>query len=116
MHELGIAEDLFKIVKKKAQGFNLKKVTKIRIKVGAASGIDIEFLRHSFNDHVFPDTIAHGAELELISEPVEAKCKKCGEIINAQKHEFSKSCPSCGGLYIEIIKGKDVYIEDIEGE
>jgi len=116
MHELGIAGDLFKIVKKKSEQSDLKKVTKIRIKVGAASGIDMEFLQHSFNDHIFPGTIAQGAELELIPEPVQAQCNNCGRNIDAQGHEFSRGCPFCGSSYIEIITGKEVYIESIEGE
>lgn len=115
MHELGIAKDLFKIVKEKARVNNLKRVTKIRIKVGVASGIEKDFLRHSFIDHISPSTFAEGAKLEFIKEPVEARCKNCGKKIDTQD-KFAVSCPACGSVNIEIIRGKDIYLENIEGD
>ena len=126
MHELGIAQDLFKIVKEKARGNNLKKVTKIRIKVGVASGIEKDFLRHSFIDHISPSTFAEGAKLEFIKEPVEARCKNCGKKIDTQDKftpleeksltGFTVGCPACGSVNIEIIRGRDIYLENIEGD
>ena len=114
MHELGIARDLFMIVEKKARENNLKKVTKVRINLGIASGIKENFLRHSFIDHIFPETIAWDAELEIIKEGVEARCRGCGKDIDTQA-EFSMNCPACGNFDVEIIRGKDTYLEDIEG-
>ena len=115
MHELGIAQDLFKIIEEKARENSLKSVTKIRVKVGVASGIDKDFLRHSFIDHIFPKSIAAGAELEFMEEPLTARCKDCQKTIVTQESPTS-GCPACGSVNIEITKGKDVYIENIEGE
>ncbi len=114
MHELGIAQDLFKIVKEKAVENNLERITKVRIKLGVASGIEEDFLRHSCLDHIFPGTIAEDAVLEIIMEPVEARCRDCGNEIDT-RDEFTLSCPSCSSLNTEITKGKDVYLESIEG-
>ena len=115
MHELGIARDLFKIIKEKARENNLKRVTKIRIKLGIAAGIEEDFLTHSFVDHILPGTIAAGAVLELIKEDIEAKCKNCGKEIGTQD-EFAMKCPACNSPNIEIMKGKNVYLEKIEGD
>ena len=115
MHELGIAQDLFAIVKEKAKENNLKKVTKISIKVGVTSGIKKDFLKHSLVDHIFPKTIAQGARLELIEELPAARCKDCGKAIDAQSMP-TLNCPTCGSFKIEITKGKDVYLESIEGD
>lgn len=115
MHELGIARDLFKIVMQKARENSLKTITKVRMKVGVASGIEEDLLRHSFLDHIFPGTIAQGAELELVEETVGAKCKDCGKQIDTSQ-EFTGHCPACGSFNIEVTKGKDVYLESIEGE
>jgi hydrogenase nickel incorporation protein HypA/HybF len=115
MHELGIASELFKIALKKAGGNNLKIVTKLVIKVGVASGIEKDFLRHSFTDHILPKTIAEGAELELVEEPVEIKCRNCGKKISTQDGP-KPGCPRCGSFNTEITKGKDVYLESIEGD
>ncbi len=114
MHELGIARDLFMIVEKKARENNLKKVTKVRIKLGIASGIKEDFLRHSFIDHIFPETIARGAELEIIKEGAEARCRGCGKDIDTQA-EFRMNCPACGSFDVEISRGNDTCLEEIEG-
>lgn len=115
MHELGIAQDLFQIVKERAEENNLKKVTKIKICLGVASGIEKGFLEHSFIDHIFPKSIAEGAMLEIIHEPMETHCKDCGKELNTDE-KFTLTCPACGSFNIEITKGKEVYIETIEGD
>jgi hydrogenase nickel incorporation protein HypA/HybF len=114
MHELGIAKDLFAHVKEKVKQKGLRRITGIKIKVGEASGIEEGFLRHSFIDHILPGTIAEGVTLEVEREPVKAKCGSCGKEISAR--EGGLNCPGCGGSNLEIIAGKDVYVESIEGE
>ncbi len=114
MHELGIAHDLFDILNKKAKENNLKKITKVRIKVGVASGVEKDFLRHSFVDHIFPNTIAEAAVLEITDDPIEVVCKDCKKKIEQQ--HFVINCPHCGSYNIEINSGDRVFIESIEGE
>ena len=115
MHELGIAQDLFRIVEDKAKENNLKAVTKIVVVVGEASGIEEDFLRHSLTDHFMPGTIAEEAELEIIREPLQARCVACGIETDFQQ-SFSLRCPNCGDNNLEITQGKSVYLQTIEGE
>lgn len=115
MHELGIAEDLFHIVKDKAKENNLKAVTKIVVVVGEASGIEEDFLKHSLMDHIMPGTIAEKAELEITKEPLQARCVACGKEIDVQQNS-SLECPDCGDDNLEITQGKNVYLQSIEGE
>lgn len=115
MHELSIAQDLFRIVEDKAKENNLTVVTKIVVVVGEASGIEEDFLRHSLMDHFMPGTIAQKAELEITTEPLQARCLACGKEINVQQ-SFSLRCPNCGDNNLEITQGKNVYLQTIEGE
>ena len=115
MHELGIASDLFAVVKEKARQSGLKRITSISIKIGEAAGIDPDFLRHSFVDHLLPGTIAAGARLKLSGEPLAAVCRDCGKEIELGETPVL-SCPACGGFQVEITRGKDVYVESIEGD
>ncbi len=115
MHELGMAQDLFRIVKKEAEKNNIKKVSKIVLKLGEASGIEEGFLRHSFVDHILPGSIAEGAELEIISETLGAKCKDCGKAIE-NKGEAVMKCSGCGSSRLEVVAGMKVFVESIEGE
>jgi len=115
MHELGEAQDLFEVIKKEARKNGLKKVSKITIRVGEASGIKIDFLRHSFPDHILPQNrIVKEAEVDFIPETIKLKCRDCKrEVVEAR---FNPLCPFCQSGNLEIIAGKDTYIESIEGE
>ncbi len=115
MHELGMAQDLFQIVKKEAEKNNIKKVSKIVLKLGEASGVKEDFLRHSFVDHILPGSIAEGAELVIITEALKAKCRDCGKVME-NKGETVMKCPDCDSSRLEIIEGMKVYVENIEGE
>jgi Zn finger protein HypA/HybF involved in hydrogenase expression len=75
MHELGIAQDFWKLIKQNAEANNLAQVTKIVIVLGEASGIEADFLRHSLRDHTLPGTIAEGAELVFVPKKLIARSK-----------------------------------------
>ncbi|OGS27903.1 MAG: hypothetical protein A2297_07320 [Elusimicrobia bacterium RIFOXYB2_FULL_48_7] len=115
MHETGIARDLFDKIKAEAAKNSLSKITKVVIKNGEASGVLDDLLRHSFIDHIFPGTIAQGATIEIITENLSAKCSKCGGEITARNIGV-EGCPKCKGKDIDILFGKDVYIDSISGE
>lgn len=116
MHELGIARELFSIVLKASQENSIRKVSRIVIRVGENSGIDSEFLRHSFEEHLFPNSIAQNATLRIIKESVKLKCKKCGKDIKCSKKskQLIPNCPVCNNSNLEVISGKDIYVESIE--
>jgi len=115
MHELSIAQDLFRVVEDKAKENNLKAVTRIVVIVGAASGIEEDFLKHNLMDHLMPGTIAEKAELEITREPLQARCQACGKEIDSPQSSFLV-CPHCGDNNLEITQGKNVYVRTIEGE
>lgn len=115
MHELGLARDLFHVIKERARANNLTRITSVKIKLGVASGIEEDLLIHSFKDHLFPNSIAQGAKLKIIKEFPAVKCKGCSAIIE-MKDEPILSCPECKNMDMEVVAGKDIYIEEIEGE
>lgn len=114
MHEIGIARDVWEKIKQDVVKNNIKSLSKVTIKVGEASGIEIDLLRHSLKDHIFPETVAENAELEIISDPVALKCLDCQYEITKEdiKNPF---CPKCNGMDIEIKSGNSIYVEKIEG-
>jgi len=120
MHELGIAKELFKIIARKAKEHGLKKVNKIKIKIGIASGIEKDFLRHSLRDHILPETIASSAEIEFEDEGIRIICKDCKAELKIENKEAMptdiSSCSKCGNIRLEIVSGKNVYVESIEGD
>lgn len=115
MHEIGVAKEIFKAIKELAEKNNLKKITKIRIRVGEQSGVVEELLKHSLCDHLFPGTIAAEAELEIVKELLHFRCQNCGKEFNLSGSEIAK-CDSCGSENVETISGTDVYLDHLEGE
>lgn len=63
MHELTYAKNLAYIIFKQINEKKPKRVKSITFVIGSASGIDKEFLEHSFKDHIFKNTICESAEL-----------------------------------------------------
>ena len=113
MHELGIAQDIKEIVLKKKEELNLKKISKITIKVGVASYIEKDFLIHSLKDHAFKNTILEKTEIVILDEKIRLKCKTCGY----ETEELEKSeCPRCKNAEFDIVGGNTIYVESIEGE
>lgn len=115
MHELGIAQDFLAVIKQQANLHGLKKISKIKIVLGEASGIELDFLKHSLVDHALPGTIAENAEIEFVPLKLIAQCCECKKEINS-KNLLTLSCPFCGCSEVNIISGKEIYVESIEGE
>lgn len=123
MHEIGLAEEIFKTIEELAKKNNLKKVTKIRIKLGEQAGVEEELLEHSLIDHRFPGTpLTSGAELEIIKEKVRFRCPECNQeyediqgMNRSGSYQVAK-CSSCGNEKLEIIAGTEVYLDHLEGE
>jgi len=107
MHELSIARPLAKEIEEKSKG---GAISKIIIVVGDAAGIDSAFLRHSFEDHIFPEKNWEGAELVFENEAPALICRKCGKIIE-EATQFA--CPDCGNNEIDIKSGNRVYVKQV---
>ena len=78
MHEYSIVQSLIDLADENAKKNNAKKVTKLEIKVGVLSGVEIPLLETAFNTFK-EDTICNDAEFIIVSQPVVVKCRDCGK-------------------------------------
>lgn len=116
MHEHGIARDLWKVVLAESEKNNIKKIIKITVVLGEASGIEQDFLNHSFVDHIFKEfDIAKDAKVEYEIMPLLAKCNVCSQEIRPSDMK-NLVCPYCNSQSITIISGHETYVKNIEGE
>ncbi|MCL2335442.1 MAG: hydrogenase maturation nickel metallochaperone HypA [Endomicrobia bacterium] len=116
MHEHGIAKDMWKVIADEAEKNGIKKITKVTIVLGEASGIEQSFLTHSFADHIFAENeIASGAELEYEIMPLAAKCNVCLKDIKPSDMD-NLVCPHCKSNDIKIVSGREAYVKSIETE
>lgn len=112
MHELTVARRLFNEAHEIALNLGIDRISRIKIKLGVASGIDANILRHSFMDHIFPETIAEDAEVDFIVEPLIAKCVHCRKELT--HIGVAGGCPACASKNLDIIGGMKVVVEGVE--
>ena len=65
-------------------------------------------------DAVTRDTLADGAELEIIQLPGTAWCLPCGCEVEVQQR--FDACPQCGSYQLQVVSGDQMQIKDLEVE
>ena len=111
MHEYSIVQSLMDLAEENAKKNNAKKVTKIEIKVGVLSGVEIPLLQTAF-DTFKEGTICEDAEFVIISQPVVIKCRNCNKESELKKNEYT--CPHCKSQDLEVLDGEDMYLMSLE--
>ena len=81
--------------------------------MGALRAIVPEMMEQYFK-FLARGTIAEGARLETESIPAEALCNDCSTTFKAPDLVFI--CPSCGSGNVELLKGMELIVADIEAE
>jgi len=113
MHEGAIVHSLLEIAKDIRIKEDLKEITEVKIIVGKFHQIVEEVMMANFD---FMKTEYDGfdnAELIMTEKEVSIKCVDC-------QHEFTIDepifmCPKCDSFNTELISGKELYIETMEG-
>ena len=113
MHEYSIVDNIFRIVISTAEKEGLKKITKINLCIGKMRQVVPEIMQFAFNA-IAIETVASGAVLEITQVPVEITCNNCKAKSIVDDNIYI--CPSCGSSQLEIIRGKELFIESIEGD
>lgn len=113
MHELAITQGVLDIALEHAKNFNANKIMRINLVVGEMTGIVDECVRFYF-DFISKDTIASEATLSFERVPIKAYCRDCDATFTLSGLDWR--CPSCQSCNIEVIAGRELYVESIEVE
>jgi hydrogenase nickel incorporation protein HypA/HybF len=113
MHELAITQSMFEIVLQQAEQAQAKKVTKINLVIGAMTGVVSDSVQF-YLDFMTKDTIVEGAAVSFTIVPAHARCRNCNQLFNLE--DFNWTCPHCQGNIIDVIAGKELFVESIEVE
>jgi hydrogenase nickel incorporation protein HypA/HybF len=110
MHEMSLAEGILQIVEDAAASQGFKRVTEVRLEIGALSGVEVEALNFCL-DMVLKNSIADGARIELEKAPGQGYCLGCGEsvLINA----LYDNCPKCGSYQVQATGGTEMRVKDL---
>ena len=114
MHELSIALSMIELATQEAERLGAERVNAIHVKVGALSGVVKDALLFSF-EVARQDTLLENAQLIIEEVPVVIYCEQCQaerELLSMQRF----SCPSCGTLSSQIVRGKELEFVAMEIE
>ena len=113
MHELAITQSMLDLVLKQAEEAEAEKVEKINLVLGEMTGVVGRCVQFYF-DFLAKGTPAEGAALNFKVIPTTARCQNC--LKEFKLGEFDWTCPHCQSNNIEIIGGKELFVESIEVE
>ena len=113
MHELSVAESIVRITKEKISQYPDKIPVKLVLEIGLLSGIDFDALDFAMKS-VVKNTSIENCIIEIIRIEPLAKCSNCGHLFKAE--DYIASCPECGSIDIEFLKGRELLIRSIELE
>ncbi len=111
MHEYSIVQSLIDSCEEHAVKNKAKKVTKVIIKVGVLSGVEIDLLQSAF-DTFKEKTICDGCEFIINPQKVIILCKSCDKESTLEKNEFL--CLHCSSNNIKVLDGEDMYLMSLE--
>lgn len=113
MHELSITEGILNTALNEARRSNAAKITGIVLGMGQLSSVVPECVQEYF-DMLSEDTIAYGAKLTFNYIPAVLKCRECNNRFPL-KH-MRLICPACNSQKVEIVEGREFYIDRLEVE
>jgi hydrogenase nickel incorporation protein HypA/HybF len=113
MHEQSIVASLLTLALENAEKADARKIVGINLVVGDYTGV-LEDAVNFYFGFLSKDTIAAGATINYTHVPGQLRCRDCDILFPLQKHAYH--CPKCAGSRVEIVGGRELYIETMEVE
>lgn len=110
MHEMSLAEGILQIVEDTAAQQGFKRVTEVRLEIGALSGVEVEALSFCM-DVVLKNSVADGARVVLDRLPGQGWCLGCGQ--NVEISALYEACPQCGSYQVQATGGTEMRVKDL---
>ena len=110
MHELAIAQAIFGIAERHADG---RPVSGVEVKVGHLRQVVPSALTVAF-ELVSEGSSLQGAELRIEEVAAAGVCRECGA--ETLLPDFPLSCARCGALDVDVTSGEELLVESLEIE
>jgi len=113
MHEVAIMTEALRMAEDSAKAAGARRILKLRLRIGALSGVVPDALRFAF-DVVCQGTLAAGAILEIEAVAAACWCPTCEAEYACG--DFFSECPRCHNLSGDLRRGREMDIADVELE
>ena len=99
------------IALEKANAAKASRISQINLVIGELSGIVDDCVEFYF-EFLSKDTIAAQASLSFHHPPTRLRCRNCTTVFSPNNLDWA--CPDCHAQTVEIVSGRECYIESIE--
>ena len=113
MHELSIVESLLSVVLENAEKAKATRVLKVYVVIGDLSGVVDDYMSLYFK-FLSEKTIAAGAGIVFTRKPARLRCRACNTVFSPERLDFH--CPDCKGQQVDVIGGRELYVDRLEVE
>lgn len=113
MHELSLVASMFETLLDLARTHNARRITGVKIQIGALAGVVPELLETAFDSYK-KGTLAEDAVLTMVKPPFTIRCRACGN--ETVRDDFVMACPGCASTDLEITHGTELVLEKVELE
>jgi hydrogenase nickel incorporation protein HypA/HybF len=115
MHEFSICEGLVDAVLKEMEKLSPPpdRLVRVRVVMGRLHQIVPDYLAQAF-EVLTRGTPAEGAAMEMETRPVVGRCRPCGWEGEIDPPFFR--CGRCGALDLDMVKGKELFLDRMEVE
>ena len=111
MHEQSIVASLLTTALEDAKKDNAQRIISIKLVVGELTGVEKDAVNFYFG-FMAKGTIAEGASLEFNYTKPQLRCRECDIIFPRSRLEFI--CPGCNKKAVELVGGRELYIDSME--
>lgn len=111
MHELSVCLSLLDQVRAIAHEHSAARVTRIELKIGPLSGVEVDLLRHAYPLAV-AGTLAENAELVIENTDIVVRCERCGIESDATPNRLL--CGQCGDYRTSVVSGDELILQRVE--
>ena len=114
MHELSIMEGVVELLRKNATEHGINKVSRVKLIIGKLTMAQPDSLQFAFQA-LSQDELLGEAILEIEERGIRCTCRECKEEFNVDD-SFFFSCPACSCREVEIIQGRELFLDYFEGD
>lgn len=114
MHEMALVEGIMDTVKISAVANGIQRVRRIKLIIGQLTMALPDSLDFAFSCLRQQETLFADAFLDIEEREVIGKCRSCTNEFNITAGEYQ--CPFCQTAAIDLISGRELYIDFYEGE
>ncbi len=113
MHELAITKSIVQFARDEAEKRSAVRITALTVALGALSGMVPDCMEMYFA-LLAEGTPAEGAKLHFRRIPALVRCPDCTR--ESELPDFRLRCPVCASRSVELISGREAYIDTMEIE